>query len=124
MANQVAGSQTKLAADVEALNSKIENIGTLNAVTISNTSLNRVYRYVVGGNTMLLYGLVGFNSTTAEISGLPANNTGRYVPVALFDTNTGSSSFFNINPNATTVSLNNIVSGHYYIVLCVYLTTS
>ena len=95
------------------------NIGALKSVGISNTSINRVYRYMFG-SAAIIYGLVTFSSTTAEISGLPTNGSGAYVPVSLFDIDAGSTKFFNLNPNATAVTLTGLTSSHYYVLMCVY----
>lgn len=69
---------------------------------------------------MIIYGLASFSSATAEISGLPTNGSGAYIPVSLFDTDAASTKFFNLNPNATTVSLSGLNTSHYYVLMCVY----
>ena len=92
-------------------------------VSITNASLNRIY-YFKFGAVVIVYGLVGFNSTTAVISNLPANKSEAYIPLTLIDSSGGNTNkFFNLNPNATSVSCSDLSTDKYYSAICVYTTT-
>ena len=110
------GGLNALKSNIDTINS---NMTMINSVTISNTSLNRARRYKIG-RTVIIYGLVAFSTTTAEISNLWTNNSGDYIPVTLTNTDNAETKFFNLIPNATTVSMSGLTPSNYYIISAVY----